>query len=426
MGEFLIRYLLCFINSFITFWCFCYITKNRLHIVKLVINTILYAFISYYLTFLLDINNNILSFNILIIINILWLKILFHQNIIYIMVYSFFCDAIMSICFLACSFLFIELFQISWNEITTFSVVGSIVGLLFQFVYFLVIYNLLKSMKQLLDPILMNKDKYYLLFVLFPSLAFNLLFDFFHRKIPATHLLAIYISLTIMFIFTFLFFKQLVKIERENNLQKNIIQNIKYTEDYLKTMLYNQKELKKIKHELLNQSIIMKEMLNNGQYDRLLQYLDQFHDGVKTRNLTCQSGNIYIDALINHKINKNSEIKFDIKISELEEVLFIDDFVFCSLLGIIFDNAIEAVEKVTNKWISFHCILKGNSILIRIKNPINNISDLKSKKEKSSDHGLGLEILRTTVQSYGGSLKIEQIDNIFDVCILINNKKSEI
>lgn len=423
MIEFLVRYLLCFINSFITFWCFRYLSKNSVKIPKIIINIIFCSFINYYVIFLFGLANIILIINLLIIVNTIWLKFLFHESTILTMIYSFFCDAIMSICFLACLFLLTEFFKITWNEIAMFSMVEITLGMLFQIIYYLFLYNFVKIIKRFIDAVLLSSDKYYFLFILFSALIFNIQIDFFHYKIPITYLIIIYISLTIMFIFTLLFFIRFIKIEREKKIQANIINTINYTEDYLQMMLSNQKELKKIKHELMNQSILIKEMLIQGQEERLLDYLNKFQEDIKSRDITCQSGNIYVDALINHKTNKNNEIDFDIKISELDRVLNIDDFAFCSILGIIFDNAIEANEKMTNKWISFRCILKENNIIIRIKNPIDNISNLKSKKEQPNNHGLGLEILRTIVQNYNGSLTIEQINNVFDLCILLNNEE---
>lgn len=426
MTEIALRLFLCFVNGFITFWCFRFLSNRRIHPALLAANILAYSFVNYFFTFAIKLNSVILSFNGLIIITIVWLSILFHENIIYTTVYCFFSDAIESISFLLCTFMFIELFQCTWQEITAFTAISFLLTIVFQATYFLFLYTVLKSMKHLLAPVMFHQDKYFLLLVFLPSLAFNLMFDFLQHNIPIAYVFIIFLSLTVMFVFTFLFFKRFIKAEREQNNQQMILQTISHTEEYLQTITSNQKELRKIKHDLMNQMIIVQQMLTDKQYDQLAQYLDHMKEKIQAQAVPCHSGNIYIDALFNHKRNEHPEIEFDIQFTNIEEALLIDVFTFCSLLGNVLDNAIEAVEKTDEKWISFRCIIKENEVFIRIKNPISQVSDLKTNKDKPLEHGLGMEIIDTIVSQYDGNIDIDQSDHIFDICIDMKNRKNTI
>lgn len=421
MTEFTLRLLLCFINSFITFWCFRFVSNRRIHPVLLITNILVYSLVNYYFTFFIKLNSVILSFNGLIIITIVWLSILFHESLIYTTVYCFFSDAIESISFLLCTFLFIELFQCTWQEIITFTIISILMTIVFQAMYFFLLYSILKSMKYLLASAMFHNDKYFMLLVFCPSLAFNLLFDFLQHKIPIAYVFLIFLALIIMSVFTFLFFKRFIKAEREKNNQQMFLQTISHMEEYLQTITSNQKELRKIKHDLMNQMILVRQMLAEKQYDQLAQYLDQQQEKIQSQTVPCQSGNIYIDSLLHHKQSSHPEITFDLQFSEMETGLSMDVFTFCSLIGNLMDNAIEAVAKTAEKWIFFHCILKGNEILIRVKNPIHTISDFKSQKKDLLQHGLGLEIIQTIVNQYDGSIDIDQTNHVFDICIELKN-----
>lgn len=62
-----------------------------------------------------------------------------------------------------------------------------------------------------------------------------------------------------------------------------------------------------------------------------------------------QTGNSYVDSMINTKITLARSEKVDVKCTILSKMEGIDDLEFCSVFGNLMDNAIEAERKVTEK-----------------------------------------------------------------------------
>ena len=91
----------------------------------------------------------------------------------------------------------------------------------------------------------------------------------------------------------------------------------------------------------------------------------------------------------------------------------------CVVLGNMLDNAIEASEKVTDRWINVSIGLRKNGLVIVVENSFDGIikknihGNIISIKENKEHHGYGLKSIRKTVEKYDGELVVEIRGNIF-------------
>lgn len=106
----------------------------------------------------------------------------------------------------------------------------------------------------------------------------------------------------------------------------------------------------------------------------------------------------------------------------------LEDVDLYSLLGNLFDNAIEAAKEVEKeeREIKLMAKVSGNNLYLEIENPY--VGNLRKKggnylttKENRKEHGLGLRIVENIVNRHSGEIRINDTDNNFKVKVLIYN-----
>lgn len=132
-----------------------------------------------------------------------------------------------------------------------------------------------------------------------------------------------------------------------------------------------------------------------------------------------QTGNSYVDSMINTKITLARSEKVDVKCTILSKMEGIDDLEFCTVFGNLMDNAIEAERKVTEKKeIIIFVEKKMGYLRLEIQNKIeksvlNENSSLNTTKKDTSSHGIGHKSVKRTMQKVGGALKYYETGDLF-------------
>lgn len=166
--------------------------------------------------------------------------------------------------------------------------------------------------------------------------------------------------------------------------------------------------IKKERHELKNNYLYIQTLLNEQKYEKLQAYLDDTI-GEKIKNISAIStGNSMIDYILNRKISEAHKVGIKVY-SEilLPSELPINDDEFCTIFLNLFNNAFEACQNV--KQPDIHIVIKciKGYLSCEISNKIDdNIlasnPTLKTTKSDKSNHGLGLKIVRETLDSNDG------------------------
>ena len=112
----------------------------------------------------------------------------------------------------------------------------------------------------------------------------------------------------------------------------------------------------------------------------------------------------------------NLAIPADMKVNEMD---------ICIILGNLFDNAIEALQKCTSKReFSFEMKEKSNMLFIKMKNFFNGevLKDgpvFTSTKDNNIMHGFGLTNIKDVVEKTDGKICINYDDCCFTVEIIM-------
>lgn len=97
------------------------------------------------------------------------------------------------------------------------------------------------------------------------------------------------------------------------------------------------------------------------------------------------------------------------------------------LFGNILDNAIESVRKLTDpeqKVVSMNLYTRSNMAVIQVENYYSGNIQLehglpRTTKEDASNHGFGMQSVKSIVEKYGGSLSVDTDHQIFLLSILL-------
>ena len=211
-----------------------------------------------------------------------------------------------------------------------------------------------------------------------------------------------FLALDIYFIITISRIADSYQTRYDNSLlhKQNEIQLAHYVE-----LEKNYAESRKVIHDIKKHLAILSELKSEDptkaeQYRRLIeQDVDSLAGG-----FTCS--NRILAIVMGQKIAAAEAA--GIKVStDIEDISFdfMNDLDITAIFANLWDNAIEACENVTSKWIKVSSEQRGGFILITFKNSSDGQTQKNGKvfrSTKTGHSGVGLTIIRTTVEKYGG------------------------
>jgi len=184
--------------------------------------------------------------------------------------------------------------------------------------------------------------------------------------------------------------------------------------------------MKSFKHDIKNHLAILKSYALNDNPQKAIAYADKLLDIVGKGNIHSDTGNLAIDSIINYKLLNAAQegIKLDINLLIPMDIQ-VDETDVVTLLGNLLDNALEAVEKVSDKWIKLDIEFNRGLLLIKIENAFDGEAlRLDDKKQMMTSkvedgHGYGLKNITQSIGKYDGDIKIAYTEHIFSVVVCL-------
>lgn len=180
------------------------------------------------------------------------------------------------------------------------------------------------------------------------------------------------------------------------------------------------------RHDYRNHIQLMKVLAADGDLPALRRYLDELDTDLNTVDTVVKTGNAMADAILNSKISLarsreimvqcDAHIPVKLKMSELD---------LCCIIGNLFDNAIEASQKLPEdqRLIRVYMDMKGTQLYISFTNftaskkmeKVGNVF----KTSKGDGHGFGLVRVDAIIERLEGYLSRNSEDGAFTTEILI-------
>ena len=193
----------------------------------------------------------------------------------------------------------------------------------------------------------------------------------------------------------------------------------KYSKESKEIIKRSNEELREFKHDLKNYLLPLQEAMETMPQSEMAKVWEKINQKIEDVQTLIQTGNSYVDSMINTKITLARSEKVDVKCTILSKMEGIDDLEFCSVFGNLMDNAIEAERKVIEKKeIIIFVEEKMGYLRLEIQNKIeksvlNENSSLNTTKKDTSSHGIGHKSIKRTMQKVGGALKYYETGDLF-------------
>ncbi len=180
------------------------------------------------------------------------------------------------------------------------------------------------------------------------------------------------------------------------------------------------------RHDYRNHIQVLKNYAELGDMEAVKSYLNQLAEDLETVDMALKTGNRMADVILNSKISlarsKQIQVRAD---AHVPVKLSIADIDLCIILGNLFDNAIEACQRlpVQERMIRVYMDMKNTQLYISFTNTT---AQKKQKKEngrfattKGRGHGYGLVRIDTIIQRYQGYIRRGSEDGAFTTEILL-------
>lgn len=393
--------------------------NRKIRKMELIVFIFFYAFIDYIITQNIVFNLHVyyLQSILVIISDFLMICLLNRKFEIYLFFYTLMFYNIFncSVIFINYSLNYFSEFHILWTlqpSILRFSLV-----IIFNVISVLV-FRLLYKYKVIADKSIIRVDYQILIFINLSVQIAYIVFDWLNKMEYINEymhiILLIFITLWILLLYAlnhvFILNEEKTRTVFMNGIYENIEQYIKYYQR-------DEERIRKIRHDMKNHFTIIRALKGD---ENIHQYIDKVYpelDNLRIIN-TNQSGNIYVDAIINCKRLQYPSVELNCQccISQLN----MNDVDLSMLLFNLIDNACQAAEKVNGK-VELDLKYIEPHLLIIIDNSKKGSIDFHSQKGK--EHGYGMKIINEIVDKYKGKIDyhISEKEVKTSIIMLINN-----
>ena len=194
------------------------------------------------------------------------------------------------------------------------------------------------------------------------------------------------------------------KVEMENSMLK---QNAALQSKAINETKYQYEELQKSRHDFNNVLNVIKGLNSENKKQSIDEYIDSYQKKHIISVRLVDSGNDYIDAIINTKIAEAGQAQINVNAvinASFPEFAVMD---ICGMLGNMFDNAIRGSRDSNEKSIVLSIKSSNDNIEFTMKNSINGSvlnenPELKSDKIDNKNHGYGVNLIREVSKKYNG------------------------
>lgn len=368
----------------------------------------------------------------LVLINIAYLELQFviekgnlkrwicYSLIIFIMISSIFfhLDFIGFAIMFIISFLFVLFYSEELLQNKTNYFLGNITIFIFSFI---------------LGIILLNKNDYLLVTIIFTSL--NYLLILFLRKQRSLFVYLIEVVFMILCVYIYLLSYQwyILLIVMTQVIMNEYIHKLNQTHYEVNTrdfqsnvMMHHYEEVKTVylnmrgwRHDYHNHLQTIKAYLQMGELEQINHYLLELEEDLDKVDTLVKSGNLMCDAILNSKLslalNKNIRLNHTVAVPEC---ISVSDLDLCVILGNLLDNAIEACMKVNenDRFIRIYMSILKQQLYISITNSALedlNFNERNYISEKRGNHGHGMKRVKLTVDKYNGYLNLQNEPGVF-------------
>lgn len=193
------------------------------------------------------------------------------------------------------------------------------------------------------------------------------------------------------------------------NIQLQLMQQQqKYQKQHMKELRDIVKDYHQLRHDMKNHITCMDRLLSQEKYQALKEYFYSLSKDLYALDDQIETGNEIVNQVINIKYSTANHLNIPMEIqAAVPGHLEIPDYLLCSVLANLLDNAIESSARIEHPSIFVKIHMVKGYLSITVQNHLEewqyeNALNHKTTKSDPGLHGLGHRIVEDIVQRYNG------------------------
>ena len=193
-------------------------------------------------------------------------------------------------------------------------------------------------------------------------------------------------------------------------------------EVYYQGLRQQETQVRRLRHDLRNHLTAVRGLLERGDAQGAIGYLDQIAGSPALRGGRRVCENEAANAVLSAKAEamEREGVTADLAVS-LPKDLPVADVDLCALLGNALDNAIEGSRGGTDRKITVRCKADKGLLMLRVENTLGGEvkPDLATTKADKAAHGFGIPGMREIAERYGGTLDAGPREGRFELVVCL-------
>ena len=174
-------------------------------------------------------------------------------------------------------------------------------------------------------------------------------------------------------------------------------------------------QMRDVKHNMKNNLILLLAYAEQRECEKMIDFInDIMEEGRLKTSKVATTGNIVIDSLVEYwrRTAEKEEIEFQAELSIPMEMPFKGADISL-ILGNLLENAVEGAEKAEKrKYIKLRVKYDKKNLLVAVENSYGGKmkkikGELRTTKEDTANHGIGLASVRRAARKYQGTVFID-------------------
>lgn len=170
------------------------------------------------------------------------------------------------------------------------------------------------------------------------------------------------------------------------------------------------------RHDFLNHLQVVYSLIEMKEYKEANDYIERVYGSIASVGKVLRTANPAINALLQVKLGvcEKAGIQVKLDIRSAWKDLSIPGWEMCKVLGNLLDNAIDALQEVSDRRLTLTLTEDLKAFRFSVKNsgpmiPVKLQASIFQPgiTTKAAGHGMGLFIVRRTVQEWGGDIRLK-------------------
>lgn len=207
--------------------------------------------------------------------------------------------------------------------------------------------------------------------------------------------------------------------------EEQLMQQIRYQSDKYEMISASYRDTRRLIHDTKKHYFFIRNALGKQSDEAICNYIDKELSALDNKHIVVNCGNLVIDSFVGYYIQLagQEDIRFDTKIRISPNLIPVDDYDMCIIIGNLIENSINAsrnIHTLSKRNIMFEAYTSETEFVLHISNAV---ADTRPYDNTLSDnnlhHGFGIENVTKTVQKYNGVYTYEIKDGRYSSIIVI-------